>query len=283
MPILFKRVRELRNYLDSVRCDRGKNKLVGFVPTMGYLHEGHIELIKRSKLQNDITVVSIYVNPTQFGENEDYDRYPRDIDRDLAICNEHGVDVVFVPDDKEIYPNGFQTVVMVEGLSEILEGKFRPGHFKGVTTVVTKLINAVMPDRLYLGEKDFQQMVIIKRMVEDLLLPVEIVPVPIVRDKDGLALSSRNTYLSEDERKSATAIYKSLLLAKEMVSNGEKRMDIIRKRMEEFLKSHPHIKKIDYIEACDNQLNIKEEVSKGDRILIAVWVGNTRLIDNMEL
>jgi len=257
--------------------------MIGFVPTMGYLHEGHMELIKRSKLQNDTTVVSIYVNPTQFGENEDYDRYPRDIDRDLAICNELGVDVVFVPDDKEIYPNGFQTMVIVEGLSDILEGKFRPGHFKGVTTVVAKLINAVMPDRLYLGEKDFQQMVIIKRMVEDLLLPVEIVPVPTVRDKDGLAFSSRNTYLSEEERKSATAIYKALEMAKEMVAGGEKNMKIIRKRMEEYLRSHPHINRIDYIEACDSMLNIKEEVSPGDRILIALWVGNTRLIDNIEV
>ncbi len=283
MPVLFKKVRELRNYLHSIKCDGTKNKLIGFVPTMGYLHGGHVELIKRSKLQNDVTVVSIYVNPTQFGENEDYDRYPRDLNRDLAICNEYNVDVIFVPDDKEMYPEGFNTEVYVKNLSEILEGKYRPGHFKGVATVVTKLLNAVMPDRLYLGEKDFQQMVIIKKMVRDLLLPVEIVSVPTVREEDGLAMSSRNTYLSEEERKSATAIYKSLIMAKEMFEKGERNMDVIRKKMEEFLKSFPHIKNIDYIEACDSELNIKKKLEKGDRILIALWVGNTRLIDNIEV
>ncbi len=283
MPVLFKRVRELRNYLYSIKCDKGKSKLVGFVPTMGYLHGGHIELIKRSKLQNDITVVSIYVNPMQFGENEDYDKYPRNLNRDLAICNEQEVDIVFVPDDNEMYPYGYGTEVYVKKISEILEGEFRKGHFRGVTTIVTKLINAVMPDRLYLGEKDFQQMVIIKKMIKDLLLPVEVVPVPIVREKDGLAMSSRNTYLSDEERKSASALYKSLVLAKDMFEKGESNMNKIKEQMEEFLSSFPHIRKIDYIEACDSELNIKDKVERGDRILLAVWVGNTRLIDNIEL
>ncbi len=283
MPVLFKRVRELRNYLHSIKCDKGRPKLIGFVPTMGYLHGGHIELIKRAKLQNDVTVVSIYVNPTQFGEGEDYEKYPRDLDRDLAICNEYEVDVVFVPDDKEMYPNGFRTEVYVKELSEILEGKYRPGHFKGVTTVVAKLINVVMPDRIYLGEKDFQQMVIIKRMIEDLLLPVEVVSVPIIREKDGLAMSSRNTYLSPEERKSATSLFKALSMAKELFEKGETDMKVIRKKMEDFLKSVPHVTKIDYIEACDKDLNIKDKLEKGDRILLAVWIGNTRLIDNMEL
>ncbi len=281
MPLLFRKVKDLRNFLHGLRCE--KRDSVGFVPTMGYLHEGHKALIKNSKMQNDVTVVSIYVNPTQFGPGEDYERYPRDLDRDMAVCEELGVDAVFAPTDEEMYPGGFRTEVYVKGISDILEGKFRPGHFKGVATIVLKLLNAVQPDRVYFGEKDYQQLKLVERMVKDLLLPVEIVPVPIVREPDGLAYSSRNVYLSKEERESALSIYRSFLLAQDMINKGEKRSEVIKKVMERFILSHPHVKKIDYIEITDSELNHKEEVEKGDRILVAVWVGNTRLIDNWKV
>jgi len=256
---------------------------VGLVPTMGYLHEGHKALIRNSKLQNNLTVVSIYVNPTQFGPNEDFDRYPRDLERDLSVCEELGVDIVFAPTDEEMYPEGFRTEVYVRGISDILEGKFRPGHFKGVATIVVKLLNAVQPDRAYFGEKDYQQLKVIERLVKDLLIPVEIVPVETVREPDGLAYSSRNTYLSLEERESALSIYRSFLLAEELVKGGEKRSGVIKRSMERFILSHPHVKKIDYIEVTDGELNPKDIIEPGDRILVAVWVGSTRLIDNWKV
>ena len=281
MSLLFKKIKDIRNHLNTMRCDR--NASVGFVPTMGYLHEGHKALIKESKLQNDITVVSIYVNPTQFGEGEDYERYPRDLERDMAICDELGVDVVFAPSDDEMYPHEHLTEVYVKHLSEILEGKFRPGHFKGVTTVVLKLLNIVQPDRAYFGEKDYQQLKIIQRMARDLLLPLQIVPVETVREKDGLAYSSRNVYLSQEERESALSIYRSFLLAQEIINQGETNSEIVKREMEEFIKKHPYVKKIDYIEITDPELNPKSRVEKGDRILVALWVGSTRLIDNWKV
>jgi len=281
MPLLFRKVREIRNYLHERRCREGKS--VGFVPTMGFLHEGHRELIRRSILQNDITVVSIYVNPTQFGPEEDYDRYPRDLNRDMSICEELGVDVVFAPPDDEIYPAGFQTAIGVGRLENVLEGKFRPGHFKGVATVVMKLFNAIQPDRAYFGEKDYQQLKVIEQLVRDLLVPVQIVPVETVREEDGLACSSRNVYLTPEERESALSIYRSFLLAQEMVNQGEQRSEIIKQEMERFILSHPHIRSIDYIEITDPDLNPKERVEPGDRILVALWVGNTRLIDNWKV
>ncbi len=281
MPLLFKKVREIRNHLHSLRCEKGVS--VGFVPTMGYLHEGHKALIKESKMQNDLTVVSIYVNPTQFLPGEDYTRYPRDLDRDVAICEELGVDVVFAPTDEEIYPEGARTEVRVKGLDEILEGEFRPGHFTGVATVVLKLLNIVQPDRAYFGEKDYQQLKIIERLVRDLLLPVKVVPVSIVREKDGLAYSSRNVYLSKEERESALSIYKSFLLAQELIKKGERRAEVLREEMERFIKSFPLVSKIDYIAFTDPDLNPKDRVDRGDRILIALWVGKTRLIDNWKV
>ncbi len=250
---------------------------------MGYLHEGHKKLIETSKLQNEITVVSIYVNPTQFGPEEDYERYPRDLNIDMSVCEELGVDVVFAPTDEEMYPAGNSTEVYIRGLSEVLEGKFRPGHFKGVATVVTKLLNVVQPDRAYFGEKDYQQLKIIERMVKDLLIPVQIVPVEIVREPDGLAYSSRNVYLSSEERESALSIYRSFLLAEKMIKAGERNAQRIKEAMEAYIRKHPHVKKIDYIEITDPELNPKEEVQEGDRILVAVWVGNTRLIDNWKV
>jgi len=281
MPLLFRKVRELRNYLQERKCAEGKS--VGFVPTMGFLHRGHRELIKRSLLQNDITVVSIYVNPTQFGPDEDYERYPRDLDRDMSLCEELGVDVVFAPTDGEMYPEGFRTTVSVGELESVLEGKFRPGHFRGVATVVLKLFNAVQPDRAYFGEKDYQQLKVVERMVRDLLIPVQIVPVEVIREPDGLACSSRNVYLSEEERKSALSIYRAFLLAQEMINQGERRSDLLKEEMERFILSHPHVRKIDYIEITDPELNPKEHVDPGDRILVALWIGGTRLIDNWKV
>jgi len=281
MPILFRRVKDLRNHLREIR--REKRLSVGFVPTMGYLHEGHKALIRSSKNQNDVTVVSIYVNPTQFGPGEDYESYPRDLDRDLSVCEELGVDAVFAPTDEEVYPEGFRTEVYVKGISDVLEGRFRPSHFKGVATVVVKLLNAVLPERAYFGEKDYQQLKLVERLVRDLLMPVEIVPVPVVREPDGLACSSRNVYLTQEERESALSIYRSFLLAQEMINRGEVLSENIKREMERFILSHPHLRKIDYIEITDSELNPKETVEPGDRILVAVWVGKTRLIDNWKV
>ncbi len=281
MPLLFNKVKDLRNYLNNLRCERGLD--VGFVPTMGYLHEGHKRLIKTSKLQNDVTIVSIYVNPTQFGEGEDFERYPRDLSRDMSICEELGVEAVFAPSDEEMYPAGDSTEVYVKGLSEILEGRYRPGHFKGVATIVVKLLNVVQPNRAYFGEKDYQQLKLIERLVRDLLIPVQVVPVEVVREPDGLAYSSRNVYLSDDERQSALSIYRSFLLAQRMIEHGERDAESIRRAMEHFILKHPHVKKIDYIEITDPELNPKGVIEEGDRILVAVWVGNTRLIDNWKI
>jgi len=281
VPLLFRKIKELRNHLHTLRCER--NASLGFVPTMGYLHEGHRALMERAKLQNDITVVSVYVNPTQFGEGEDYERYPRDLERDMAMCEEVGIDVVFAPTDEEMYPPGSKTEVYVKDISEVLEGKFRPGHFKGVATVVTKLLNAVQPDRAYFGEKDYQQLKLIQRLVKDLLIPVEIIPVETVREPDGLAYSSRNVYLSPEERESALSIYRAFLLAQEMINQGERSSDTIKGEMERFILSHPYVRKIDYIEITDPELNPKELVEQGDRILVALWVGQTRLIDNWKV
>ena len=255
-------------------------KEVGFVPTMGYLHEGHLSLIRRARSENDVVVVSIFVNPTQFGPNEDFDRYPRDLRRDEELCKREGVDFIFYPSVEEMYPEGFSTFVEVEKLTENLCGKSRPGHFRGVATVVTKLLNIVHPTRAYFGEKDFQQLQVIKRLVRDLNIPVEIVGCPIVREEDGLAMSSRNVYLNKEERKSALSLYQGLRLAKELFERGERNPSVIRKKVEEFILSHPKTK-IDYVEIVSPEdLKPVKEVKEGDVIALAVFVGKTRLIDN---
>jgi len=280
MPTVFKKVKEIRSFIRDLRRNSTNTFSIGFVPTMGYLHEGHAELIKRSKLQNDLTVVSIYVNPLQFGEGEDYERYPRDLERDLEMCENLGVDVVFAPTDEEMYPESPRVKIHVEGLSDVLEGAFRPGHFNGVALVVLKLFNIIQPDRAYFGEKDFQQLKLVQRLVKDLSYPVEIVPVPVLRDKDGLALSSRNTYLKPEERESALSIYRSFLIAQKLYKGGNKRAEDIKEAVFDYISRHPHVRKIDYVEVVDEEFNIKEEVEAGDRLLVAVWIGNTRLIDN---
>jgi len=282
MPKLFKKIKEIRGFLKDLRRNGG-NLSVGFVPTMGYLHRGHMELVKLSKLQNEVTVVSIYVNPIQFGVGEDYERYPRDLERDLAMCEDAGVDVVFAPEDQEMYPQLPSVKIDIPGLTDRLEGAYRPGHFNGVAIVVLKLLHIVQPDRAYFGEKDYQQLKVVERLVKDLSLPVEIVPVPTVREEDGLACSSRNVYLSPEERQSALAIYRSFLLAQKLFQSGNTDANLLKEAMKDFLLKHPHVRKIDYVEITDEELNPVEEVKEGDRILVALYVGNTRLIDNWRL
>jgi pantoate--beta-alanine ligase len=282
MPKLFKKIKEIRSFLKELRRSES-NLSVGFVPTMGYLHRGHMELVKLSKLQNEITVVSIYVNPLQFGAGEDYERYPRDLERDLAMCEEAGVDVVFAPEDQEMYPELPSVKIDIPGLTDRLEGAYRPGHFNGVAIVVLKLLHIVQPDRAYFGEKDYQQLKVVERLVKDLSLPVEIVPVPTVREEDGLACSSRNVYLSPEERQSASAIYKSFLLAQKLFQSGNTNANSLKEAIKDFLSKQPHVRKIDYVEITDEELNPVEEAKEGDRILVALYVGSTRLIDNWRL
>ena len=282
MPKLFKKIKEIRSFLKELRCN-GNNLSVGFVPTMGYLHRGHMELVKLSKLQNEVTVVSIYVNPIQFGAGEDYERYPRDLERDLAMCEDAGVDVVFAPEDQEMYPELPKLKIEIPRLTDRLEGAYRPGHFNGVAIVVLKLLHIVQPDRAYFGEKDYQQLKVVERLVKDLSLPVEVVPVPTVREEDGLACSSRNVYLSPEERQSASAIYRSFLLAQKLFQSGNTDANLLKEAIRDFLLKHPHVRKIDYVEITDEELNLVEEVQEGDRILVALYVGNTRLIDNWRL
>jgi len=258
-----------------------KGKTIGFVPTMGYLHEGHLSLIRKARKENDLVVVSIFVNPIQFGPKEDFKRYPRDLKRDMKMAEEVGADLIFYPDAKDMYPDGFKTYVNVEELSDKLCGKFRPGHFKGVATVVAKLFNIVSPDIAYFGQKDAQQAIIIKRMVKDLNIPIKIKVLPIVREKDGLAMSSRNTYLNGKEREDALVLYQALNLAKDLIKRGITDTDKIIKRMRQLIKKKKNTK-IDYIEIVEmDNLNPLKVISDNCLIALAVWIGKTRLIDNM--
>jgi len=251
---------------------------------MGYLHEGHLSLMKCARKENDVVVISIFVNPTQFVPGEDYERYPRDEEGDIKKAKEVGVDIVFIPDVKDMYPDGYSTYVEEKVLSAGLCGARRPGHFKGVTTIVAKLFNIVKPHRAYFGKKDYQQLRVIERMARDLNFDIEIIGCPIVREPDGLAMSSRNVYLSQEERKSALCLYKSLLLAQNMIKKGEKKPAIIKKAMEEFILKHPHVKKIDYIEIVDRYtLQPADKLTGNELIALAVFVGPARLIDNMEV
>lgn len=267
--------------IEEIKKIKRDNISIGFVPTMGYLHKGHISLIKKAREENDIVITSIFVNPTQFGPNEDFEKYPRDESRDLQKCEESGCDIVFLPQVDEMYPDSFLTFVQVEELGKGLCGKSRPTHFRGVTTVLTKLFNIVKPDRAYFGQKDAQQLVIVKKMVEDLNMDVEIIGCPIVREADGLAISSRNTYLSPEERNDALFLNKSLKLAKNLIKNGEKNISIIKNEMKETILSGNN-NSIDYIEFVDTKtLNPVSEIKDKVLIAIAVKVGKTRLIDNI--
>ncbi len=272
--ILVEKVKEMQNLSDSLRCD---GKKICFVPTMGYLHEGHLSLMRKGRELGDILVVSIFVNPIQFGPKEDYAVYPRDLERDLRLMEEIPVDVVFYPDVSEMYPEGFQTFVEVEKLSKPLCGKSRPGHFRGVTTVVTKLLNIVKPHVAIFGEKDYQQLKVIERMVKDLNIDVEIVGMPIVREKDGLAMSSRNTYLSEEERKRATSIYRALKKAKEAFISGEKNPRVLEDLVRKTIQGD-----VEYAEVVDPETleKIEDKIQEKALIAVAVRIGKTRLIDN---
>jgi len=270
--------------VDQLRAwRRGLSGTLGFVPTMGFLHEGHLSLVRRSRSENGTTAVSIFVNPTQFGPKEDLARYPRDLPRDLALLDKEGTDVVFAPKPGEIYPPGFSTWVEVEGLSERLEGASRPGHFRGVATVVAKLFNLVQPHRAYFGQKDAQQLAVIKRMARDLDLDLEIVAVPTVREPDGLAMSSRNIFLSPGERRAATVLYRSLRLAEDLHKDGEKSAGKIREAMVDLIRKEP-LAQIDYVSiAHPDTLQELESLAGPALVSLAVRIGQTRLIDNILL
>jgi pantoate--beta-alanine ligase len=256
---------------------------VGFVPTMGYLHEGHLSLVKRARVENASVVVSIFVNPTQFGPQEDFRTYPRDTQRDLALLEKEKTDVVFMPSEAEMYPDGFSGWVEVSKLTERLEGASRPGHFRGVTTVVAKLFNIVEPTKAYFGQKDAQQAIVINKMVADLNMNLEVVTCPTVREADGLAMSSRNIYLSPEERQAALVLYQALNLAQKLWSQGEKDAERIRQQITALIQKQP-LTNIDYISIADPKtLEELEEVSPPALASLAVRFGKTRLIDNVVL
>jgi len=255
---------------------------VGLVPTMGFLHEGHLSLIRQAREECDHVVVSIFVNPTQFGKNEDLSKYPRDIDRDLKLI-EPFTDLVWMPTTEIMYPQGYQTWVEVEAITSPLEGAMRPGHFKGVTTVVAKLFNGVQPHKAYFGQKDAQQVAVIRQMVRDLNFPLEVVVCPIVREEDGLAMSSRNVYLDQKQRKAATVLFRSLSAAKEIYETGERDAEKIRGKMKEVLTSEP-LADVQYVSCADYDTLEELDEIKGKALLsLAVFIGKTRLIDNFVL
>lgn len=273
-------VEKVNDVRATVKEWKAKGLKVGFVPTMGYLHEGHESLIRKASEENDRVVVSIFVNPIQFGPKEDLSTYPRDLDRDSKVCERAGVDIIFHPENEEMYFEDFSTFVDMNGLTAGLCGKSRPTHFRGVCTVVTKLFNIVAPDRAYFGEKDAQQLAVIKRMVRDLNIDIEIIGCPIVREKDGLAKSSRNTYLSIEERNAATILNKALTVAKEKIQSGERNSKVIIKLIEEILNSEK-LARVDYIEVVDSlSMEGVERIEKSVLVAIAVFIGKTRLIDN---
>ena len=275
---IVQKIAELKKVIRKIKQE---NQTIGFVPTMGYLHQGHISLIKAARQESDVVVISIFVNPIQFVPNEDLDRYPQDLNHDVEICKREKVDYIFYPSQKEMYPEGFETRVSVTELKKPLCGISRPTHFDGVTTVLAKLFNIIEPDNVYFGRKDAQQALIVKRMITDLNFPIKMHILPIVREKDGLAMSSRNKYLSEDERKSALSLYKSLQYAKNLISAGETNSKIIKSKIKKIIIKMPFTK-IDYVEIVDyEKLKPTNKIHSNTLIALGVWVGKTRLIDNV--
>ncbi len=275
---IIRSIKEMSNFSQMMHI---KGKTIGFVPTMGALHEGHLTLIRQVHKENDIVVVSIFVNPIQFGPKEDYRRYPRNLKLDAQLCEKAGADVIFCPEAQQMYPGSYKTYVIVEDLSDCLCGKLRPGHFKGVATVVTKLFNIVNPDIAYFGQKDAQQAIIVKKTVGDLNIPVQIKVMPTIREKDGLAMSSRNAYLNKEERQDATVLYQALILAKNLIREGNiNASDIIRK-MRQLINKKKRAQ-IQYISIVDLK-DLKPVDKIRDKVLVAlsVWIGKTRLIDNI--
>lgn len=279
--IILKKIAEVRNW---VLEKRKQGLRVGLVTTMGYLHDGHLSLVRAAKKENDVVVMTIFVNPLQFGPQEDFAAYPRDLARDAALAQEAGTDLIFAPEVEEMYPEYPQyTTVQVSHLTEGLCGASRPGHFTGVATVVTKLFMIVLPDTAYFGQKDYQQFQVIKRMAADLNYPLEVKMVPIRREADGLAMSSRNTYLSESEREQALCLADSLRICKELYKEGERNTAPLRAAIEERIKEEPSAR-IDYIQICDAQtLEPLTDIDRSAVVALAVYIGKTRLIDNMLL
>lgn len=266
----------------QIRAWKKSGYSVGFVPTMGYLHEGHQSLIQQSVAENDKTVVSIFVNPIQFAPTEDFDKYPRDFNADTKLCGKTGADLIFIPDKEEMYAGDFSTFIDMDGVTKELCGKSRPTHFRGVCTVVNKLFNIITPDRAYFGQKDAQQLAVVKRMVRDLNMDVNIIGCPIIREKDGLARSSRNIYLSPEERKAALVLSRAVFEGERLVRSGERSAKSVITAMKGIIDSEP-LAKIDYIEIVDNNSIEKiNTITNGSEVLgaIAIFIGNTRLIDN---
>ncbi|MGD0590986.1 MAG: pantoate--beta-alanine ligase [Bacteroidota bacterium] len=279
MPFqILKTIREMQEVSEKFRCE---GKKIAVVPTMGYLHNGHTTLIERASSLADIVITTIFVNPTQFGPNEDFARYPRDFEHDKVVAHNAGSDIIFYPDAEEIYPTGFSSIVEVEGVSNILEGAFRPKHFQGVTTVVAKLLNITKPHIAVFGQKDAQQAFLIQKMVRDLNFDIDIIIAPIVREADGLAMSSRNMYLNEAERKSALVLFRSLQHAAERIRQGERSIALLRKEMLNIIQSGAP-SQIDYIAFVDPATFSETEHLNQPEILVALAVrfGTTRLIDN---
>ncbi|ENK1244573.1 pantoate--beta-alanine ligase [Clostridium botulinum] len=273
-------VHTIKDVKEVIKKWKDKNLSIGYVPTMGYLHEGHASLIKKAREENDKVIVSIFVNPIQFGPNEDYSTYPRDLTKDSALCEEIGADLIFSPEASEMYPSKIYSHVDVDTLTEKLCGEKRPGHFQGVCTVLTKFFNILSPTKAYFGEKDAQQLAVVKKMVEDLNFPVEIIGCPIVRESDGLAKSSRNTYLNTEERKSSLILNKSLKEALKSLESGERNLNNIKNIIIDTLNKET-LAKIDYVSIVDSStLQPVEKLHSSILIAIAVYIGKTRLIDN---
>ena len=280
----MKVVSTIKEVREIVKAWKAEGKSVGFVPTMGYLHEGHESLIKRAVAENDVAVVSIFVNPMQFGPTEDLASYPRDLDADSKLCEAAGAKLIFHPEPEEMYHDGFCSFVDMNGLTNAVCGLSRPVHFRGVCTVVSKLFNIVKPDRAYFGEKDAQQLAVIKRMVDDLNMDIEIIGCPIIREADGLAKSSRNTYLSEETRKQAVILSKAIFMGKKMIEDGERNPNVVIEEMKKLINTMP-LADIDYVEIVDQATMKNVEVIAGD-ILCAIAVrmgGEARLIDNFHM
>ena len=276
----MKTVENISRMSTFVKIMKKENKSIGFVPTMGYLHEGHLSLVRVAKKHTDVVVMSIFINPIQFGPAEDFKKYPRDLRRDEGLAGEAGVDVIFYPSLEDMYPEGYATYVTVEKLTDTLCGESRPGHFKGVATVVTKLFNIVRPDIAYFGQKDMQQALMIKKMAQDLNMGIDIKVMSIVREKDGLAMSSRNMYLQDQERKDAVVLCQSLKHAENLVKQGERDAKKIVKAVEDMIKQKPTAR-IDYVKAVDTKELRDIKIISGEiMIALAVFFGQTRLIDN---
>ncbi|MFO7943665.1 MAG: pantoate--beta-alanine ligase [Anaerolineales bacterium] len=276
-------MKSVETFFDLRKARKDLAEPVGFVPTMGYLHEGHLSLVRQARQECASVVVSIFVNPTQFAPEEDLESYPRDIDRDISLLEEEGADLVWIPEDEEMYPEGYQSWVLVEEVTKPLEGAERPTHFKGVTTVVAKLFNAVQPQKAYFGQKDAQQAVVIKQMVRDLNYPLDIVVCPIVREPDGLAMSSRNKYLNEEERKAALSLSQGLFQAKKAFQQGVRDADQLREIVANRVNEEA-LAELQYV-SCAYPEILKEQAGEIEKGLLsmAVFVGETRLIDNVLL